>query len=165
MITTFDLELKDIPGQLVDALEPFSSYGANIVSVVHHREKKTPRGTVPVELKVEVDGDRLERIIDELDERDIQIVQMGEERLGVSFSVVLIGHVVHTGIRDTIDRIDDTGYAEVIDLSLSMPGIGEESSARLLIKTMDGEKAEKTMELIEGIAEEKDLKLIREMEV
>lgn len=165
MITTLNLELKDVPGQLEKALEPFSSHNANIVSVVHHRDEKTPRGTVPVEVKVNVEEEIVESIIEELRNRDIKIVQIGEEDLGRSFFVILIGHVVHSDIMDTIDRIDEKGFSEVKDLSLKMPGINEESSARLLIKADGDEGVDKTIDLIKEIAEEKDLKLITEMKV
>lgn len=165
MITTMNLELKDVPGQLAKALEPFSSYNANIVSVVHHREEKTPRGTVPVEIKVEVEEDIIDSIKKELRNRGVEIVQVGEEYLGKSFFVILIGHVVHTDIMDTIDRIDEKGFSEVKDLSLKMPEINAESSAKLLINA-DGEKGvEETLELVKEIADEKDLKLITEMRV
>ncbi len=165
MITTLNLELKDVPGQLEKALEPFSEYNANIVSVVHHRENKTPRGTVPVEIKVDVGDEVVDSIIRSLRKRDIEIVQIGEENLSQSFFVILIGHVVHSDIMDTIDRIDDTGFSEVKDLSLKMPGINEESSARLLIKA-DGKKGvRQTIDLVQDLADEKNLKLITEMDV
>ena len=44
---------------------------------------------------------------------------------------MLVGHIVHSDIRDTIDQIDQTGYAEVVDLAMSMPGINLKSSARI----------------------------------
>lgn len=165
MINTFNLELRDVPGQLEKALEPFSENGANILSVVHHRENKTPRGTVPVEVKVDVGEEVIESITGDLRERSIEIVKIGEEGLSRSFMVILIGHVVHSSIRDTIDRIDDTGFAEVKDLSLKMPGINEESAARLLIKADGKSGVDKTIDLIKDIADEKELKLITEMDV
>ena len=170
MITTLNLELKDVPGQLVEALEPFSKYGTNIISVAHHREKKTPKGTVPVEISVETDSEdedkeRLDEVIAELEERGVEIVSVGKERLEESFSIIMIGHIVHKGIREMIDLIDDTGFAEVIDLDLSMPGINERSSARFFIKAAGKKYASKTVELMEEAAEEKDLKIIKEMNI
>ncbi|PTD94615.1 amino acid-binding protein [archaeon SCG-AAA382B04] len=165
MINTLNLELKDIPGQLEKALGGFSKHDANILSVVHHREDKTPRGTVPVEVKVDVGEVVIEKIIEDLRSRDVEIVKVGEENLSRSFMVILIGHVVHSDIRDTINKIDDTGLAEVKDLSLKMPGINKESTARLFIKA-DGESGvKKTINLIKDIAKEKELKVITEMDV
>ena len=41
------LELLDVPGQLLDALDPIGKLGANIVAVIHQRDVKTERGTIP----------------------------------------------------------------------------------------------------------------------
>ena len=55
MRLSMNLELQDIPGQLLLALQPLSENKANIISVVHHRENMTPRGMIPVRLMVEID--------------------------------------------------------------------------------------------------------------
>ncbi|OKY77969.1 MAG: ACT-domain-containing protein putative allosteric regulator of homoserine dehydrogenase [Candidatus Methanohalarchaeum thermophilum] len=164
-ITRFNLELKDIPGQLVEVLEPFSKYGANIESVVHHREKKTPRGKVPVEIKVRVEEDRLKKITKSLKEKEVEIVEIDEKTEITSFNIILIGHVLHTGIKDTINRIDQTGYAEVVDLSLSMPEIKEKSSAMLRLELEAPEKKNKVLDILNEISEEKDLEVIKEISV
>ena len=66
MIVSMDLELMDIPGQLALALKPISEFGGNIRSVIHHREKMTPRKTLPVQITLEIDELRLHGLIDKL---------------------------------------------------------------------------------------------------
>ncbi|MEZ5335081.1 MAG: hypothetical protein R2741_07520 [Methanolobus sp.] len=44
------------------------------------------------------------------EESDIAIVRIDEKRYFEHGVVILIGHIVHTDIQDTIDSIDNTGY-------------------------------------------------------
>lgn len=155
-----DLELKDMPGQLVLALQPISDFEGNIVSVIHHRDKKTPRGMIPVQVTFEIDGAKVSDLIDELKSGGITVARVGEERLRERRAVILIGHIIHSDIRDTIDQIDATGYAEVMDLAMSMPGIDQRSSARLVINAAGKREMESAVELLRNIAHEKDLLLI-----
>ncbi|OPY26069.1 MAG: hypothetical protein A4E28_02785 [Methanocella sp. PtaU1.Bin125] len=154
-----DLELKDIPGQLVNALVPISDAGGNIVSVVHHHAKRTPRGTIPIQVTFDFEGD-LEALKFSLESRDIKIGRVNEAKLLEHRTVLIVGHIIHSDIRDTIDQIDQTGYAEVVDLAMSMPGINLKSSARIGISAEGKEEARKAMSLMRQIARKKDLLVI-----
>ena len=160
MIVSMDLELRDEPGQLVSALEPVSGMGGNILSVVHHREKMTPRGTLSVQITFEIEDDRLKGLVGELESRGIIVARIGEERLHKGVMVILIGHIVHTDIRDSIDAIDSTGYAEVTDLSIVMPGIEAPSSASISIMATSDEHLEKALDILREVADRKELIMI-----
>ncbi len=125
MRLSMDLELQDIPGQLLLAMQPLRDNKANIISVVHHRDRKTPRGMIPVRFVVEMDRSRIETVQARLKESGISVVRAGEDRFIEAVSVVLVGHVLDSDLGDTINRIDTTGFAEVMDLSLTMPGVNE----------------------------------------
>lgn len=159
MRITMDLELKDIPGQLVNALSPISDEGGNIVSVVHHHEKRTPRGTIPIQITFDT-ADGLEGLKKKLEERDVKIVRVNEQKLLEQRTVLLVGHIVHSDIRDTIDQIDSTGYAEVVDLAMAMPGINMKSSARIMVSAEGKAEMKKALNRLREIAKEKDLLLI-----
>ena len=160
MIISMTLELKDIPGQLVLALAPISELHGNIMSVIHQHEEKTPRGTIPVQITFEIDQRVLDELIERLEKSGGKVARVGEERLRSSVSVVLIGHIIHSDIGDTIDRIDSTGYAEVVDLSLSMPAIEKTSSAYLVINAVGENELKKALEILRGVASCKDLLMI-----
>ena len=160
MKISMDIELKDIPGQLVRALQPVSDSGGNIVSVVHHHDKKTPSGRIPVQLVVELDEQRLERLVRALTERGVHVVRTGEERLKESMVVLLIGHIVHSDLRETIDCIDRTGFAEVVALSLSMPSVDEESSASVTISAIGDKELREALHILERTAKEKGIMVI-----
>jgi ACT domain-containing protein len=154
-----DLELKDIPGQLVNALAPISDSGGNIVSVVHHHEKRTPRGTIPIQVTFDI-AEGLEDLKFKLESRDIAIIRVNEAKLLEHRTVILVGHIIHSDIRDTIDQIDRTGYAEVVDLAMSMPGINLKSSARIGISAAGKDEAKKAIDLLRAIGRSKDLLVI-----
>ncbi len=160
MIVSMTLELKDIPGQLVLALAPISELHGNIMSVVHQHEEKTPRGTIPVQITFEIDQSVLDELIERLEESGVRVARVGEERLRSSVSVVLIGHIIHSDISDTIDRIDKTGFAEVVDLSLSMPAIEKTSSSYLVINAEGEKELKQALEILREVATKKELLMI-----
>ncbi len=160
MIVSMTLELKDIPGQLVLALSPISELHGNIMSVVHQHEEKTPRGMIPVQITFEIDQGVLGELIDRLEKSGVRVARVGEERLRSSVSVVLIGHIIHSDIGDTIDKIDRTGFAEVVDLSLSMPAIEKTSSAYLVINAEGEKELKQALEILREVAAKKELLMI-----
>ena len=165
MRLSMDLELQDIPGQLLLALQPLKDIKANIISVVHHRERKTPRGMIPVRFVVEMDRNKIDTVKEELKKSGISVVRAGEDRLIESVSVVLVGHVLDSDLGDTIDRIDTTGYAEVMDLSLSMTGINEPSSAYLKIRATGKAEIQKALSILREVGKEKQLLVIEPIEM
>ncbi|MGP8337417.1 MAG: amino acid-binding protein, partial [Methanosarcinaceae archaeon] len=90
----------------------------------------------------------------------INVVRSGEERFLEHGAVIMIGHIIHTDIQDTIDKIDRTGFAEVVDLSLSMPRIDVPSSALLKIDAIGKQELSDAMSLLKAVADKKDLLVI-----
>ncbi len=164
MRVSMDLELKDIPGQLLLVLKPISDFKGNLVTVVHHHEKRTPRGTIPVQVVFEIKADKLDDIISKFEESGVSVVSVDEKRYLEHGTVILIGHIVHTDIQDTIDKMDETGCAELVDLNLSMPKIDCPSSACLKIDAVNKEELNLVIELLKKIAVEKDLLVIEPIE-
>ena len=164
MIVSMDLELKDRPGQLVQALKPLSTFGANIMSVLHHHDQRTPRGAIPVQVVFQLTNGKLNDIIAELEEGGVRIVCVGKKLMYEEVTVILIGHIVHSDMGDTIDQIDSTGFAEVVKLSISMPWINEPSSASLVINAIGKTQLGKALDILRRVALEKDLLVIEPIE-
>jgi ACT domain-containing protein len=165
MRLSMDLELQDIPGQLILALQPLKDNKANIISVVHHRERKTPRGMIPVRFVVEMDRSKIEIVKEQLKTSGITVVRAGEDRFIEAVSVVLVGHVLDSDLGDTVKRIDSTGFAEVMDLSLTMPGVDEPSSAYLKIRATGKAEIQKALTILRDVGLEKKLLVIEPIEV
>ena len=164
MRLSMDLELQDIPGQLLLALQPLRDSKANIISVVHHRDRKTPRGMIPVRFVVDLDRTKIDTVKAQLKESGISVVRAGEDRFIEAVSVVLVGHVLDSDLGDTINRIDSTGYAEVMDLSLSMTGVDEPSSAFLKIQATGKAEIQKALSILREVGSEKKLLVIEPIE-
>ncbi|MEE8168792.1 MAG: ACT domain-containing protein [Candidatus Hydrothermarchaeales archaeon] len=164
MKVRLEVVLKDIPGQLVEALAPVSLCGGNIISIVHLREE-IKGGRVSVTLVLEVEPDNLEKILKELEKRDIWVSKVDEVKKKHKLTVVLIGHVVDTDLRDTIDKINEIKGALVLDVSLAMPHPEEESSCRMDIEVSEPKKVKVVLQRLEDIAREKNLLVIKSLGV
>jgi len=156
------MELEDVPGQLLKALEPISRFGGNIQSIMHQRERKTPLGRVPVMLIFEVDERaRLNRILAALRARGVRVTQLGEREGAVRATALLVGHIIHT---DTIDRLNALKGVRVSDLSLAMGEPGQESAARMTITADDGRRVNLALFNLQHIADRKKLLMITSLE-
>lgn len=161
-----DIELKDKPGQLLKALEPISRLGGNLISVIHLRENLTKSGRVPVHIIIDVENDGvLESILSELEENDIWVAKVGEAKRKIRVTVMLIGHVVDTDIRDTIDRLNKIPGTMVADMALSMPHPDKETSALMDIDIIIPGKVDLAISELEKIASEKGLTIVKSLGV
>jgi ACT domain-containing protein len=158
------LEMKDSPGQLVAALRPISDVGGNIIAVIHQREPSSKSDTLSVQIVLELPEKRLDDLVRLLKEADVHIQRIGHDRLLYRRTVILIGHLMHTDLSDTVDRIDRTGFAEISELAMSMPAINERSSSRLAIKSVTRKDMEEAIAILRSVADEKDLLLIEPLE-
>ncbi|KXB06861.1 hypothetical protein AKJ52_01420 [candidate division MSBL1 archaeon SCGC-AAA382C18] len=160
-----EMELEDAPGELVKVLDPISRYGANIQNVVHKREEKTPLGKVPVTIILEVkEEQRLEEIVDEIKEAGARIARVGEEEVVAKAVNLLVGDIVKTDIKDTVERLNSVQGARVSDLNLAVGKSGGESSARLIFEATSKESLKNVTDKLEEIAKEKDLLVIEPLE-
>ncbi|MCQ6253866.1 ACT domain-containing protein [Methanocaldococcus sp.] len=155
---TIDIELKDKPGELLKVLTPISKYGANIISVIHSREDKRG-GKVPVRIVIDIeDYEKLKKILEDLEKEGAIIKKIDGKDKKVYLDVVVIGHVVDTDIKDTIDRINEIGLVE--DLDLIMPHPDKESSAIMRI-IIDKDKINELFYLFDKLEKEKNLFFIK----
>jgi len=158
------LEMKDAPGQLVAALQPISEVGGNIIAVIHQRDEKAEDDKLGVQIVLEIQDDRLNELIARIKDKGVNVVRIGKRRLLYTQTVIMIGHIMHTDLGDTVDRIDCTGFAEVTDMNMVMPAIHEPSSALIVIRAVDRHEMEQTMEILRTVAKEKDLLIIEPLE-
>ncbi|WP_209690191.1 amino acid-binding protein [Methanomicrobium sp. W14] len=158
------LEIRDSPGQLITALKPVSDLGGNIKSVIHERDPVSDKETLDVEITLEMPEEKLESLKEMLRKNGVSILRIGEERYLVRRSVILIGHLMHTDLSDTVDRIDATGFAEVGELSMLMPAINEPTSAKMTIKSDSIENINRAMEILKKVAKQKKILIVEPLE-
>jgi len=158
------LEMKDSPGQLVAALKPISDVGGNIIAVIHQRETDPESDTLNVQIVLELPEGRLDKLVVLLKEQGVHIQRVNEERLLYTRTVIMIGHLMHTDLSDTVGQIDSTGFAEVSELSMSMPAINERSSSRITIKAVSKKDMESALAILRRVSKQKSLLLIEPLE-
>jgi len=165
MLMTIVVELKDQPGQLLKALEPISRLGGNIVSVLHQRDKITPLKRIPVEITIQIDERKVEDLIKAIRRNGVIVRSYNKVRLTATTSLLLIGHIIHTDLGDTINRIDSTGFAEVVDMHISMPQLNQPSTAMVTISATNEENLKKAINILKQICREKDITVIEPLEL
>lgn len=159
---TLLVELEDRPGQLLRVLEPIARNGGNIVGIVHQRGRKTPLNRVPVEISFTAESKKAEKIFQEL--QNFAVLRSFGKIKSSTISLLLIGHVVHTDLSDTIKRIDNED-AECVELNLRMPELGQPSTAILTINAKSDEALEKAIERVREICKEKGILVVEPVDV
>ena len=155
------LAVLDVPGQLVRVLEPISGLGANLVTVIHKRDVKDDKGKIPVQLTLEGKRENLQRVIEKFRELEITILEMDGFVKKIIVSTILIGHIVDSDIRDTMDKINklEGVYVSGFDIQLN----GENKSSALINIEADLDKKQLVFDKVEEIANEKQLLMINEV--
>ena len=155
------LELMDTPGQLVRVLEPISSLGGNLVTIIHKRDYKNENGNVQVQLTIEGEQDDLKNIVDRFEELGFSIIELDGVVLKEKITTILFGHIVDQDLRDTMDRINDLDEVEIVAFDIKLNG-EEKSTAVINIEAGVGRK-QAVFDKIAEIAEEKELLVINEV--
>jgi ACT domain-containing protein len=156
------LELLDVPGQLLDALDPIGKLGANIVAVIHQRDVKTERGTIPVHISIEGDEETLKRVLKSIEEMNIQIIEVDGVVMKEKITTILIGNIVDQDLRETVNVLNSIEGVRVADLNLKMSDNPEESASRIVIEADYGIKKD-LMENIKEYGNSKGFLVINEI--
>ncbi|HMK54514.1 MAG TPA: amino acid-binding protein [Methanobacteriaceae archaeon] len=156
------LELLDIPGQLLDVLRPMGRLGANIVAVIHQRDVKTDEGKVPVQITIEGDQKTLNRVIDDLEENGIQVMEVDGVLRREKITTILVGNIVDQDLKDTVNLLNQLPGVRVADLDLKMSDSPEKSASKIVMEAREGIKQEVLFKIKE-IGAQKGLLVINEI--
>lgn len=155
------LELQDVPGQLVSVLEPISEFGTNLVTVIHQRDAKNERGMIPLQITIEGKRNNLKKAIEKLIDMNITLLEIDGVVVKEKLSTILIGHVIDTDIKDTMDQINLLEGVSVVGLDVKLEE-ELESSAMIVIES-DAGKKEIVLNKIQEIANDKKLLVVNEV--
>lgn len=155
------LELQDVPGQLVSVLEPISEFGTNLVTVIHQRDAKNERGMIPLQITIEGKRNNLKKAIEKLIDMNITLLEIDGVVVKEKLSTILIGHVIDTDIKDTMDQINLLEGVSVVGLDVKLEE-ELESSAMIVIES-DAGKKEIVLNKIQEIANDKELLVVNEV--
>lgn len=160
MIISLELELKDLPSQLLKLIQGISQLGGSIRSISHDRERFSPRGMLPTRMELELAESKLPELSKLIAESGANMISLGKTKFSRELWVMLIGHIVHSDLTHTINSIDSSGWGELTQLQLSMPGIEQKSCALLRISSPGDRELRMALEELSRLAKAKDLILI-----
>ncbi|WP_405305029.1 amino acid-binding protein [Methanobrevibacter sp.] len=155
------LELLDAPGQLVKVLEPISTVGVNLVTIIHKRDYKNDDGRVPVQLTLEGEQEDLKNVVNKFEELGFTIIEMDGVIKKEKITTILFGHIVDQDLRDTMDRINALEGVVIVAFDIKLNG--EEKSTALINIEADVGKKQTVFNRIAEIAKEKELLVINEV--
>lgn len=161
---SLEVELEDRPGQLRALLGVFEEAGANVISVMHVRGRKTD-SHVPVEIVFTASGkEALEHMDSLLKKGNWHVISLGKVLQLKRITVGIVGHIIRTkSVEALVSRVDSLG-ANVSKFSSSMPYESRESSAFMTFEAEDDATVAKAMGEIEKICAQNGLLLIKTVE-
>ncbi|MDD1769644.1 MAG: hypothetical protein LUO79_01025 [Methanomassiliicoccales archaeon] len=123
-----DLRLKDVPGQLVKALEPVSTFDGNIIGVVHHHDN-IAGGRISVNLTFEVKTQKqLENMLRAWKESDVDVAKLSSLFETYEFDYVIAGDISPQELREITDGIESMSDLDSVDIRYSIsPSSGEKA--------------------------------------
>jgi ACT domain-containing protein len=156
------LDLPDVPGQLLESLEPMGRLGANIVAIIHQRDVKTERGTVPVQITIEGDKETLDRVMDAMEAKDIQIMAVDGVLRKEQITTVLVGDIVEEDVKETVTLLNQLEGVRVADLDLKMSDEPRNSATKIVMEADFGLKKE-VLKNIKEVGDQKGFLVINEV--
>ena len=155
------LEVLDVPGQLLNALEPIGKLGANIVAVIHQRDVKTERGTIPVHITIEGDKETLKTVLNSMEERKIQIMEVDGVVRKEEVTTVIIGNVDQV-LEESVGSLDKIDGVKIVDLDLKMSDHPDQSASKIVLEADYGKKKD-LLRKIKEIGSSKGFLVINEV--
>ena len=156
------IELPDTPGQLLNILQPLSSLGANVSTIIHEHDNRTADGKIPVHFTIEGSKDVLRRGIDVIKEQNIDIVEIDGVLQKETQTFLLLGNLPTSDIMKTIHKIDDLEDVKISSIDLNIGNDLQESVCKVVIETRNN-KSKETVRSIQEIADNDELILIKEI--
>jgi ACT domain-containing protein len=119
MMVNAQLYVKDLPGRLVESLEPISLVNGNIVGVVHDREQIVNQ-RICIDVTFEIKGSsELDQLKDIWKMRDVLIAKIGSVYKTYTMEYMLVGKFKASFVESLIDDVSKTVTLESVDVNYS----------------------------------------------
>lgn len=131
MKVNVDLRLKDIPGQLVAALEPISKYDGNIRGVVHHHDDRVG-GRITVNVIFEVRSEQsLDKILSTWKEGEVDIAKIDAFFETYPIQYLLVGSITSKELESITKGLE--AMENVASIEIRYTGTANSSSRAALV--------------------------------
>jgi len=119
MMVNAQLYVKDLPGRLVESLEPISLVNGNIVGVIHDREQIVNQ-RICIDVTFEIKGTpELDQLKDIWKKKDVLIAKIGSVYKTITMQYLLIGKFKASFIESLIDDASAQVSLESADVNFS----------------------------------------------
>ena len=130
------LYVKDLPGRLVESLEPISLVNGNIVGVVHDREQiVNQRICIDVTFEVK-DMSELDNLKGIWKSRDVLIAKIGSVYKTYTMEYMLVGKFKASFVESLIDEASNMVSFESVDVNYSSKNASSTRTAMISAELM-----------------------------
>ena len=164
MKVNVDLRLKDVPGQLVAALEPISANDGNIRGVVHHHDERL-RGRITVNVIFEVRTEQsLDKILTTWKKREVDVARIDAFFETYPIQYLLVGNITSKELESITKGLE--AMENVASIEIRYTGSANSSSRAALVNGKASKK--ETLATLEGFfkhrADKHNYMLIRRLD-
>ncbi|MDR1691076.1 MAG: homoserine dehydrogenase [Candidatus Methanoplasma sp.] len=136
MMVNAQLYVKDLPGHLVESLEPISLVNGNIVGVVHDREQIVNQ-RISIDVTFEIKGtSELEQLKAIWKSKDVLIAKMGSVYKTYTMEYMLVGKFTASFVESLIDEASVIVSFESIDVNYSSRNASSTRTAMISAEVM-----------------------------
>jgi ACT domain-containing protein len=164
MKVNVNLRLKDIPGQLVGALEPISANDGNIRGVIHHHDDKVG-GRIPVNVTFEIRSEQvLDRILEVWKSREVDVAKIDAFFEIYPIQYLIVGSIATKELESLTKALES--MENVASIEVHYTGSANSSSRAALVtgKASKKEAIAALDEFFKKRAEKNDYILVRGLE-
>jgi ACT domain-containing protein len=164
MKVNVNLRLKDIPGQLVGALEPISANDGNIRGVIHHHDDKVG-GRIAVNVTFEIRSEQvLDKILEVWKAREVDVAKIDAFFETYPIQYLIVGSITTKELESLTKSLES--MENVASIEVRYTGSANSSSRAALVtgKASKKEAIAALDEFFKKRAEKNDYVLVRGLE-
>jgi len=156
-----DLRLKDVPGQLVGALEPISRFDGNIRGVLHDHDQKVG-GRIAVNVTFEVRTEQaLDKILGAWKSMEVDVARIDSHLDTMTSQFLLVGKIDAKELEALTAMLESMRNVSSMDIRYSGSGTSPSRAAMVTWKASSREAAAKLERSFRERAEKNGYLLIR----
>jgi len=136
MMVNAQLYVKDLPGRLVESLEPISLVNGNIVGVVHDREQIVNQ-RICIDVTFEIrDSSELDKLKGIWKSKDVLIAKIGSVYKTFTMEYMLVGKFKASFVESLIDDASGMIAFESVDVNYSSKNASSTRTAMISAELM-----------------------------
>ncbi|MDW5564321.1 MAG: hypothetical protein SA339_13985 [Methanomassiliicoccus sp.] len=159
-----DLRLKDVPGQLVGALEPISANDGNIRGVIHHHDDKVG-GRIAVNVTFELRSEQaLDKIMSVWKKRDVDVAKIDAFFETYPIQYLIVGNIPTKELESITKALESMENVASIDVRYTGTANSTSRAALVTGKATKKETLTSLEQFLKQRSEKHDYILIRGLE-